>query len=517
MGELADFQSRLSTAMDQHMALDDLDRQRTARYRDSWRLYHGIHWPLPAGAGEAQLTLNYARVAVDLLYFYMYGNLPRTSRQARSGETAEQVAKIHEFIKDVWTIHNDGDVTLMDLAVQAGATGDGYLSVSCIDKDPVTGAELPIDERRIVLDVLDSELTFPKHRFSPFGELEQVTIYRPWVHFPWRDARPGNPNVDRSTYEIHVFKEVIRDDRIIEYVDGLEITKPQKLFGEYFQGTRDNPLKKINVVHLRNVGLPRQFFGRSDTSDLGALNRALNGQMSEISDIVSYHASPVTIVKGARASGLERGKNKVWGGVPADGDVFNLEMASDLAGSHKLWAELRQAMLEVSRIPEVATGRALAISNISSAALSLLYGPVREVCGRKTPTHRRAIKDINALILRIGELKFKLDIGAKGLARYHTDIKHQIGLPRNRVEDLQVFQQEAVLKLNSRARYWRENGIENTDELASEIDQELKDGILPNETMNPMGNKKPPMSGNDTKGADNPVAGPGRPSSGKSD
>lgn len=517
MGDLADFQSRMSTVMDQHMALDDLDRRRTARYRDAWRLYLGHHWPMPAGAGEAQLTINYARVVVDLLYFYMYGRMPRISRPTRTGESSEQLATIHEFLKDVWTIHNFGDLTLMDLAVQAGTTGDGYLSVSCIDRDRVTGRELPVEERRICFEVLDPELTFPTHRHSPFGELEQVVIYRPWIHFPWRELKVNDPNVDKTVYEIHVFKEVIRDDRIHEYVDGVEITKPTDIFGEHFEGSRTNPLGRINVVHMRNCGLPREFFGRSDITDQGPLNRVLNGQMSEISDILSYHAAPVTIVKGARASGLERGKNKVWGGVPADGDVFNLEMASDLSGSHKLWAELRQAMLEVSRIPEVATGRALAISNISSAALSLLYGPIREACGRKMPTHRKALTQINDLILRIAELKFDLKLGVKGLARYHTEVMHQVGLPRNRVEDLQVFQQEAVLKLNSRARYWRENGIENTEELATEIAQELKDGILPTETMNPMGNKKPPMSGNDTKGADNPVAGPGRPSSGKSD
>ena len=66
-------------------------------------------------------------------------------------------------------------------------------------------------------------------------------------------------------------------------------------------------------------------WGQSDIWDIIPLNRELNEKMTEVSDIINYHAAPVTIITGAKASQLERGPKKVWAGLPKDSQVFNLE------------------------------------------------------------------------------------------------------------------------------------------------------------------------------------------------
>ena len=70
-----------------------------------------------------------------------------------------------------------------------------------------------------------------------------------------------------------------------------------------------------------------------------------------------------------------------------------------------------------------------------------------------------------------------------------------------------------MLRVNSRQRYWDERGVDDVEELEKQIEQEMKDGILPEEfNANPGGGQTPPPSGNDTKGPKNPKPGTGKPS-----
>ena len=53
-------------------------------------------------------------------------------------------------------------------------------------------------------------------------------------------------------------------------------------------------------------------WGLADITDIVALNREYNEKATEISDIINYHAPPVTVIIGAKASNLEKGPRKVW-------------------------------------------------------------------------------------------------------------------------------------------------------------------------------------------------------------
>lgn len=516
---MTDFTTTRESLLGVNLQLDKVEVQRITRYRQFWDYYLGRQWNVQPAAGEPQVTLNYSSMIVDLGWYYLLSKPPRFNRKPKRGETEENASDILDFLEEVWEIHNDGDCVRLDMGLMGGITGDVFVVVTADEVDPVTKQPLPEELKRVVLSVHDSSLAFPKFNFrGEFGALEEIELRHPWIV-----RLPVGQAVDQP-YDVHVFREVITPDRIVEYVDDLELTGPKKMFGVSFLGSRPNPLGKINVVHIPNFRLPREMYGRSDLHDVVALNKEVNTQLSEVADILSYHAAPITVVKGARVSELQRSKNKVWGGIPADGDVKNLEMVSDLAGSHKFFQEVRLSMLEVARVPEVATGRSVTSGNMTGTALAMLYGPVLERAARKQPSYKRGFRQVNELILRIAELKFKDRVSlpkSDDLRRYHTEVAFQSVVPRNEKEELDVIEQKLALHLTSREQVWRDLGVEDAERLRQEIDEDMKSGIAPMPVTpgaakgNPR-DGQPPRSSNGSTGPDNPVAGTGRPATGGS-
>jgi hypothetical protein len=71
----------------------------------------------------------------------------------------------------------------------------------------------------------------------------------------------------------------------------------------------------IPVVHIPNIPVSGSPWGLSDAHDIISVNRSYNEISTDIADIINYHAAPVTIVIGAKASNLEKGAKKVWAGL----------------------------------------------------------------------------------------------------------------------------------------------------------------------------------------------------------
>ena len=124
-----------------------------------------------------------------------------------------------------------------------------------------------------------------------------------------------------GTRQVYTFTEIITDETVEQYInDELVDTYP-------------NAIGHIPVVHVPNTTISSSPWGQSDIWDIIPLNRELNEKMSEVSDIINYHAAPVTIITGAKASQLERGPKKVSAGFPKDSNVFNLESRGEMAGA----------------------------------------------------------------------------------------------------------------------------------------------------------------------------------------
>ncbi|NDE17981.1 phage portal protein, partial [bacterium] len=135
-------------------------------------------------------------------------------------------------------------------------------------------------------------------------------------------------------------------------------------------------------------------------------NRTYNEVSTDIADIVNYHAAPVTVIIGAKANQLEKGANKVWGGLPKDAKVENLEGGSQgLQGAMEFLQVMKRAMHELTGVPESALGQAQPISNTSGVALSIQFQPLMNKYHQKIIQYSYGIQRINELILKTLVLK----------------------------------------------------------------------------------------------------------------
>jgi hypothetical protein len=159
-------------------------------------------------------------------------------------------------------------------------------------------------------------------------------------------------------------------------------------------------LGTIPVIHIANIRVSGSPWGLSDCYDIIPLNRSYNETSTDIADIVNYHAAPVTVIIGAKANQLEKGANKVWGGLPKDAKVSNLEGgAVGLRGAMEYIAMLKKAMHELTGVPETALGQAQQISNTSGVALSITYQPLMNKWNQKVIQYKRGLKRVNELVL----------------------------------------------------------------------------------------------------------------------
>lgn len=156
----------------------------------------------------------------------------------------------------------------------------------------------------------------------------------------------------------------------------------------------------IPIVHIRNIAISGSPWGLSDIVDIIPLNREYNEKCTEVSDIINYHAAPVTIITGAKASNLEKGARKVWGGLPKDANVFNLENGVDLNGPLAYLELIKRSMHELTGVPETALGQMQPISNTSGVALSIMYQPMMQRYSLKQTNYTLGFRKINELILR---------------------------------------------------------------------------------------------------------------------
>ena len=164
--------------------------------------------------------------------------------------------------------------------------------------------------------------------------------------------------------------------------------------------SRPNPLGTIPVVHIPNIPVSGSPWGLSDAHDIIAINRQYNEIATDVADIINYHAAPVTVIVGAKASQLEKGPKKVWGGLPKDSQVFNLEGGGNgVKGALEYLEVLKRSMHEIMGIPETALGQVQPISNTSGVALSIQYQPLMNRYSQKTAQYGTGIQRINELVL----------------------------------------------------------------------------------------------------------------------
>jgi hypothetical protein len=336
------------------------------------------------------------------------------------------------------------------------------------------------------VDVIPSHLVYPEFG-GPTGvdrkKLRRVIIVTPVYKEATTQASASNSRLRSSMG--HDSDLEIRSEEWISpvYDDAGNVSEPAKV--QYYidgkpQGDPEvNPLGEIPLVHIPNYPLSGEFYGISDLVDIMGLNRELNEKFTDISDIINYHASPITCIVGAKLKDLEKGANRVWG-FPTGATVTNLTLTGDLQAAVTHREAIKGAILEMTSTPSHALGTAFPMSNTTGVALQMLYAPMMERRNLKVLTYGFGLRLINRLILKTKEIAdpaFKVKLDGVGNNRYRNDIVFPDPMPQDEINALEKSRLKLDMRLTSRRLEILNMGLSSgeVDLLLKEIDKEQSD------------------------------------------
>jgi hypothetical protein len=176
------------------------------------------------------------------------------------------------------------------------------------------------------------------------------------------------------------------------------------------------------------------YYGLSPFHFAPESNDAYNFVVSNIGRIIKFHAHPRTIVKGVTKDQFQAtAVDAVWT-IPATGDIYNVEMQSDLASSMNFATALRGVFFTRARVVDSA-GLGDKVGQLTNFGLRMLYNQMIDM----SDTIRKIVGRLfgNALA---GVLLMR------GFAV--ADLPEAVWddpLPMNRLETLQAAQIEAAL------------------------------------------------------------------------
>lgn len=438
---------------------------RLNRYSAAWAWYLGHHWSHRREMGDNNVTMNYVRTMSDFITNFCFGK----GIQFKVPEQNQAI--IPRLLHEVWDNHNNKHYLLWQMGQLASVTGDCFVKVAFDEpyQDP-TGVVHPGRVRILPLN--------PAHCFPEYHPHDRERLLRFKLKYRFWGTSP------EGTRQVYTFTEILTDDTVQQFIN-------DELVDEY-----PNPLGMVPVVHIPNITITSSPWGQSDIWDIIQLNRELNEKMTEVSDIINYHAAPVTIITGAKASQLERGPKKVWAGLPKDASVFNLESRGEMSGAIEYIQMIKRAMHEITGVPETALGQFQPVSNTSGVALAIQYQPLMNRYQMKRVHFTNGLEKLNEIIIRtaavfIPELLMYdpsqsappepdqlLQMDPTDPNTYKTTIHWPDPLPVDALIKLNEIQTKMALGLESKRGALKLMGEEFPNEKMVEIFEELRDDAL---------------------------------------
>ena len=360
--------SLVAASVSENVAAEEIARAN--RIAQRWRIYHGEHKkPLRVRAGQPDdnVIVNYCRTLVDKGVSFLFGQEPRFELD----ETATTPAE--EWLEACWAA-NRKPTLLQKLALNGAVAGHAFVKI-------IPNRPYP---RLVVLDPATVTV-----RWEP-DDIEQVVAYT--IQYPAIDPQTGKPITLRQLIE--------RDGQTWRVTD--QRSTPGSMTWQTISEAVW-PYAWPPIVDCQNLPCPNEYWGISDLEDdLLQLNAAINFVLSNIARILRYHAHPKTWGRGFSASQLNIGVDETIVLPSPDAELHNLEMVSDLSSSISVYERLREALHEVARVPEVATGKLDRAGALSGVALKILYQPLIEKTESKRRTYGDLLVEVNRRLLALG-------------------------------------------------------------------------------------------------------------------
>lgn len=146
------------------------------------------------------------------------------------------------------------------------------------------------------------------------------------------------------------------------------------------------PFPFAPVAAAKNLPRSKSIYGRPDlTRSVLDLCKYIARTDSLIGKIVRVHGSPKAVASGVAKQDLEVGVDSTLFLKNPEAKLALLEMKGDLTGAMAFRSQLRQALAETTKVPEIASGALDKVGQLSGKAMTILYGPLL----KQTETKRR--------------------------------------------------------------------------------------------------------------------------------
>ena len=456
------------------------------RIKEAWNFYEGYHWEGIDDLDTPQVTFNYCRTFVNKFVSFEFGkgftiktpveldNVSVTINDPKievnldkdgDGQLTEEELKgdfiikektLSDYLSQVWE-DNKKDTLLTEIGQTKSITGEAWIKIQYEDPEDMNDPFEEYPEGRIRLSCIPTQFVFPRFNDHDKDKLESLLIM-----YPIRKERDTGLLFKRTSETTIIYKEFWTKDEIVVYESGTEVDR------------MTNPYGFIPFVQIKNFPIAGRTRGVGDIDDIIPLNVELNTKRSDVSEIIDYHSAPITLVYGAKIGNLEKGANKVWGGLPKDAKVENLNLQGDLIASANYISDIKTSMCEIGGVPETVLGGASAISNTSGVALQYMNLPLIERTRIKRSCSADGLKKVNKFIIFIslshGLIEKPDNISMKDFLKNEVDIPDT--LPKDELIELQKIQQEMTMALECRHGAMERIGKDNIPKKIAEIDKE---------------------------------------------
>ena len=456
------------------------------RIKEAWNFYEGYHWEGIDDLDTPQVTFNYCRTFVNKFVSFEFGkgftiktpveldNVSVTINDPKievnldkdgDGQLTEEELKgdfiikektLSDYLSQVWE-DNKKDTLLTEIGQTKSITGEAWIKIQYEDPEDMNDPFEEYPEGRIRLSCIPTQFVFPRFNDHDKDKLESLLIM-----YPIRKERDTGILFKRTSETTIIYKEFWTKDEIVVYESGTEVDR------------MTNPYGFIPFVQIKNFPIAGRTRGVGDIDDIIPLNVELNTKRSDVSEIIDYHSAPITLVYGAKIGNLEKGANKVWGGLPKDAKVENLNLQGDLIASANYISDIKTSMCEIGGVPETVLGGASAISNTSGVALQYMNLPLIERTRIKRSCSADGLKKVNKFIIFIslshGLIEKPDNISMKDFLKNEVDIPDT--LPKDELIELQKIQQEMTMALECRHGAMERIGKDNIPKKIAEIDKE---------------------------------------------
>lgn len=425
------------------------DIDRITKYTLYMNFYKGKHW---RQYDTTFLKFNYCKAFVDKIINFLLGTQAFTTNviSLDNKEVDKKVETALEgFVEYNWR-KNNKLLTCYELMQMGSVCGDAWLLL-----------QYNTEEKFVEYRVADSRHCFPEFLNGNVNELKSFVIRQPLVN-------------NQAGYR--VFCSRFSKEKITTWYQ-----KDLKIGDKKFDEKEvKNPYGFIPIIHFKNKPTSDDYFSRSDLADILSLNKAYNETAQELKNTIDYHGSPVTVITGANAKSLTKGMGKIWSGLPAEANVFNLGLGDDTNAIMEFMQLLKTGMHELSDVPENALGKIQAISNTSAAALQVTYQPLIQQAQLKWFCYAEGIIKVNDYTIKIFRKlnkEFPLfkelpDENAMEMLRMEPIFKY--GLPQDQLSEIQIAQSELSAKVASKREIMERMGKKNIPKIQQEIEQEAQ-------------------------------------------